>query len=171
MWSKTKTPSTSKNTLPGFTIVELLIVIVVIAILAAITIVAYNGIQDRAKYTQKRSDIENLQKLVEMYNAQNGSYPNTSSVWQYQRRDGNSFIPGIVPQLTSTLPQVTDGPTGSPTNNTYIYVSNGTDYKLMRLYQSSVPAGEWSLVPANMRDLNASYTDRWGVWSSGGAGF
>jgi prepilin-type N-terminal cleavage/methylation domain-containing protein len=34
---------------PGFTIVELLIVIVVIAILAAITIVAYNGIQNRAK--------------------------------------------------------------------------------------------------------------------------
>ena len=33
----------------GFTIVELLIVIVVIGILAAITIVAYNGIQDRAK--------------------------------------------------------------------------------------------------------------------------
>ena len=34
---------------PAFTIVELLIVIVVIAILAAITIVAYNGIQDRAR--------------------------------------------------------------------------------------------------------------------------
>jgi len=33
----------------GFTIVELLIVVVVIAILAAITIVAYNGIQNRAK--------------------------------------------------------------------------------------------------------------------------
>lgn len=36
----------------GFTIVELLIVIVVIAILAAIVIVAYNGIQERAKITQ-----------------------------------------------------------------------------------------------------------------------
>ena len=34
---------------PGFTIVELLIVIVVIGILAAITIMAFNGIQDRAK--------------------------------------------------------------------------------------------------------------------------
>lgn len=33
----------------GFTIVELLIVVVVIAILAAITIVSYNGIQERAK--------------------------------------------------------------------------------------------------------------------------
>ncbi|MBC7512702.1 prepilin-type N-terminal cleavage/methylation domain-containing protein [Candidatus Saccharibacteria bacterium] len=37
------------NTLKGFTIVELLIAIVVIAILAAISIVAYNGVQQRAK--------------------------------------------------------------------------------------------------------------------------
>ena len=37
-----------RQTKSGFTIVELLIVIVVIAILAAITIVAYNGIQNRA---------------------------------------------------------------------------------------------------------------------------
>ena len=155
----------------GFTIVELLIVIVVIAILAAITIVAYNGIQDRAKFVQKEGDIKNLQKLVEMYKAAYGSYPTTSGGWRYQRTSGNDFIPGIVPEFASTLPQVTDGPTGSGTNNTYIYISNGTDYKLMRLYQPSIPAGEWAQVPASMKDQNSSYTDRWGVWSPGGAGF
>lgn len=41
----------------GFTIVELLIVIVVIAILAAITIVAYTGIQNRAAGTVLQSDL------------------------------------------------------------------------------------------------------------------
>lgn len=40
----------------GFTIVELLIAIVVIGILAAITIVAYNGLQDRAKQTTRIND-------------------------------------------------------------------------------------------------------------------
>ncbi|MCC4268022.1 prepilin-type N-terminal cleavage/methylation domain-containing protein [Microbacterium schleiferi] len=47
--SRHDSPAAASSRGRGFTIVELLIVIVVIAILAAITIVAYNGIQDRAK--------------------------------------------------------------------------------------------------------------------------
>lgn len=58
----------------GFTIVELLIVIVVIAILAAITIVAYNGIQSRARETSLRSDLTNIAKQLELYRA-DGDYP------------------------------------------------------------------------------------------------
>jgi len=56
----------------GFTIVELLIVIVVIAILAAITIVAYNGIQQRARDTKRKDDVTAVAKLVQMYNVDHG---------------------------------------------------------------------------------------------------
>lgn len=59
----------------GFTIVELLIVIVVIGILAAIVIVAYNGIQNRANTTAKNTAAENLAKKIEAYNAVKSSYP------------------------------------------------------------------------------------------------
>lgn len=59
----------------GFTIVELLIVIVVIAILAAIVIVAYNGIQNRAKTQSAQAAAANMQKKIEAYNAATGSYP------------------------------------------------------------------------------------------------
>lgn len=48
----------------AFTIVELLIVVVVIAIIAAISVIAYNGIQDRARDAKVRSDIGSIVKAV-----------------------------------------------------------------------------------------------------------
>lgn len=50
----------------GFTIVELLIVIVVIATLASITVVAYNGIQNRAKAQQASSDLSALARAIHL---------------------------------------------------------------------------------------------------------
>ena len=48
----------------GFTIVELLIVIVVIAILAAIALVAYGTLQERAKVTEANTDMNTLVKAI-----------------------------------------------------------------------------------------------------------
>lgn len=62
----------------GFTIVELLIVIVVIGILAAITLVAYNGIQQRSRNTQVITGVEAYYKALRSYHAVNGSYPTTT---------------------------------------------------------------------------------------------
>ena len=59
----------------GFTLVELLIVIVVIAILAAISIVAYNGIQDRARDTTAAETASQLRTKIEAYNSVEGEYP------------------------------------------------------------------------------------------------
>lgn len=57
----------------GFTIVELLIVIVVIAILAAVTIVAYNGIQQRAKAVRQNAAIDRIGKAIQLWSAEKGS--------------------------------------------------------------------------------------------------
>lgn len=64
-----------KRRVHGFTIVELLIVIVVIAILAIITIVAYNGIQARARESTLRSDFATVFKKFELYKVDNNTYP------------------------------------------------------------------------------------------------
>lgn len=50
----------------GFTIVELLIVIVVIAVLATISVVAYSGIQQRARDSQRKSDLAAIAKALEV---------------------------------------------------------------------------------------------------------
>lgn len=59
----------------GFTIVELLIVIVVIAILAAVSIVAFTGIQDKAITASLQSDLSNAAKQLKLYYTANGAYP------------------------------------------------------------------------------------------------
>lgn len=56
--------NTRKQT--GFTIVELLIVIVVIAILAAITVVAFNGIQERSKVSRANADLKTLVQAIQV---------------------------------------------------------------------------------------------------------
>lgn len=64
----------------GFTIVELLIVIVIIGILAAITIVAFYGVQNRSYDTAVQSDLGNFAKKVGVHHAINGSYPLALSI-------------------------------------------------------------------------------------------
>lgn len=63
---------------PGFTIVEMLIVIVVIGILAAITVVAFNGIQQRAQYSKLSAGLNAYEKASQMYKVDNGGFPHTT---------------------------------------------------------------------------------------------
>lgn len=59
----------------GFTIVEILVVIIVIAILASITIVAYNGVQQRALYTRALSESSSLSKAINLFYLNNRHFP------------------------------------------------------------------------------------------------
>ncbi len=101
-----------KKTTSGFTIVELLIVIVVIAILAAISIVAYTGVQERARMSQMKSNFANIEKALELYRAENGELPECQTAVP---TDGCA-LSNIVPLLSAS---------GLPTTNT-LYVRGNT---------------------------------------------
>jgi prepilin-type N-terminal cleavage/methylation domain-containing protein len=79
MWAKNKQTNAPAYR-SGFTIVELLIVIVVIGILAAITIVAYNGIQQRARISTVSSALTQAAKKLAVYQVDNTGYPATGSL-------------------------------------------------------------------------------------------
>ncbi|MBC7869078.1 prepilin-type N-terminal cleavage/methylation domain-containing protein [Candidatus Saccharibacteria bacterium] len=155
----------------GFTIVELLIVIVVIGILAAISIVAYSGIQDRARYSSYRSDIGNINKAIMLYAVDNGAYPTNGvpagGVATNVGTGTGNFISGLTPTYLSKIPDTQNWSNGA-NYYAYIWSANGANYKIIRVVPSgSVPAVE---LIGNI-DIDPTRGNRsWGYWSAGGSG-
>jgi len=87
----------------GFTIVELLIVTVVIAILAAISVVAYNRIQQRGRDAQRKNDVATLQKALELYHADNGGYPTCAANTTYFAGDPRTSCSMTDPDIVNAL--------------------------------------------------------------------
>lgn len=95
----------------GFTIVELLIVVVVIAILASISVVAYTGIQGRARDSKRQADLKMVVNTLELYRVDNGGYPRCGATGAYQA--GGSLSGGflsscvadeLVPNYIASIP-------------------------------------------------------------------
>lgn len=91
---------------PGFTIVELLIVVVVIAILATISIVAYTGIQNRANDAAIQNDLSNFAKKIHLAAADTGEFPAGGTVMSGGGGNattitGFTFLPSKTAYMTS----------------------------------------------------------------------
>lgn len=110
----------------GFTIVELLIVIVVIGILASITIVAYGGIQDRAKTTVVMSELKSTEKALGIFATFEGwsSWPDDASL------PGDGTINDLIAAHPGLEDSLTAAPEGIDGQDDWIY-DNDMDSKDM----------------------------------------
>jgi len=75
----------------GFTIIELLIVIAIIAILAGLVLNNFQGAQAKARDTQRITDINNVHSKLEEYYNENGSYPQTFTAATFPGIDASSL--------------------------------------------------------------------------------
>ena len=129
--------ATNPTSRRGFTIVELLMVIVVVAILASVTIVAYRGVQARARDSVKISTVNKLTKALEMYYLDNGRYPGLQDGSGVEGACGSltdnwgwcdrmkALTDALAPYLTTDPVSLSSFTTG--TTYYYYYNSSGND--------------------------------------------
>ncbi len=131
----------NRNKSNGFTIVELLIVVVVIGILAAITIVAFTGISKRAVSASMQSDLSNATNQLKMYNVYHGTYPTSldanncplgtapspDPAYCLKKSNGNSYIySNSSPQTFSLTETNTNGTVYTATESFTPMLHTGT---------------------------------------------
>ena len=109
------------KTISSFTLIELLIVVAIIGILAALIIVSVTSAAAKARDIKRQEDLRNIQKALEMYYTSNGSYPNNNNTWTGVGCSNNDFnrnscpggctisgpsgyIPNLAPTYISVLP-------------------------------------------------------------------
>lgn len=133
----------------GFTIVELLIVIIVIAILAAIVILAYQGVTTRANTSSALSTATLTVKKAEAYNADIGNYPVTFATLTGAATNTTYRLGGVASIATASLSNTT------PTNTINFQVCG-----------SGSPGSLAGITATNVVGIRATYRDYTGAGSS-----
>lgn len=122
----------------GFTIVELLMVIFVIAILAAITIVAFTGVQQRTRNTAKVASVQQAVKLVRLYKAENEEYPRSvGGTWCLTQDNACTGYSGTVSSSDNTSLMNELKQYGSPPASAGDKIETGGRYGIQYLYASN----------------------------------
>ena len=131
----------SKSTQRGFTLIEIMVVVVIIGVLGAIVVPQFMSRPDQAKVTAARTDIQAIATALEMYRLDTFNYPSTQ-----QGLEALSSRPAGTPVAKNWNPQgyrksMPMDPWGMP----YQYLNPGTHstgYDLFSFGSDGVPGGE-----------------------------
>lgn len=121
----------------GFTLIELMVSISIVAILATIGAVLYSSTQQTARNSKRSQDIQAIATALEVYKSANGKYL-ASSGYSSSNPVVNpatfvcisSLASSISPNYMPIVPEDPFFSSSSPTTNCYLYVSDGKDYKI-----------------------------------------
>jgi len=132
----------SRRKVGGFTLIEIMVVVIILGILAGLIIPRIMGRPEEAKRTKARMQMESIETALKLYKLDNGTYPTTEqglqalveapAVGELARnwREGGYLDKGRIPQ--------------DPWGGDYIYLSPGLhgEYDLMSYGRDGQPGGE-----------------------------
>jgi general secretion pathway protein G len=137
----------------GFTLIEIMVVIIILGILASFVAVKLTGQTEEARRTQAKVQIGTFETALELYKLDNGSYPSTEQglkalvelpsvgVLPRKWREGGYLKKGRIP--------------ADPWKNEYIYLSPGThdEYDISSYGDDGAPGGEGKAADVNSWDI------------------
>jgi general secretion pathway protein G len=121
----------------GFTLIELMVVILIIGLLATIVVQNLRSATDKAKRVKAQADIAQIKSGLDRYYLDNGSYPSSD-----QGLNGLVSAPG-----SGNVPKDWGGPylekiPPDPWGNSYYYQSDGNSYVLKSFGADGAEGGE-----------------------------
>lgn len=101
----------------GFTLIEILVAVTIIAVLVSIGVVSYASVNKRSRDTKRKGDVEQLRSALEMYRSDIGSYPNLGGgSWVDASGLSAVLVPTYLPVIPSD-PKSTQVYRYKPTNS------------------------------------------------------
>ena len=125
----------------GFTLIEIMVVVVILGVLAAIIVPKFLGRPDEAKVTKAKVDIKSLEEALGLFKLDNGFYPSTEQgLKALVEKPEIGRIPEKFP-AGGYLKRVPNDPWGTP----FVYISPGVhsrDFDLISYGADGQPGGE-----------------------------
>jgi type IV pilus assembly protein PilE len=131
-----------KNRENGFTLIEVLITLAILAILAAIAYPMYTGYITGSKRTEAKTNLQSLRLLIEQYNAENGKYSPASATYTYTEDASGTVVTQtiITGYLTGFKPK------GAAATNAVLY-----DYSIVTTLATTPPTYTITATPVAAR--------------------
>lgn len=124
----------------GFTLIELMVVVVILGLLAALVVPKLIGRTEEAKRTQSRVQIKNIEQALQLFKLDNGFFPSTEQGIEALVRAPEVGRPAKNYRKDGYLDRVPK----DPWNNPYVYVSPGVhgDFDISSYGADGVPGGD-----------------------------
>lgn len=122
----------------GFTLIELMVVIAIMAVLAVVGFASYSIALGKARDAKRKVDLNDIRNSLEIYHVRNNAYPSTGGLW-YSSEPGDlvgnnngNWIPGLATTFIKALPRDPQGGLGNPAT----YTNCGSSWRQAYLYRS-----------------------------------
>jgi len=148
--------------LGGFTIIELVLVITIVSVTSAVIVPAFSNVRSGARDTKRLAEVNIIQKALETYYSQNGSYPSTSS-WYCS--GGSDWQTGeLAVALEDYLPTLPTDPINDGTTRTEVLTKDKYGY----CYESMINTRLYHLF-IRLEDKDVALEERDGAKACGGS--